>query len=402
MSYCSGSNNTTEEILTASSRDSLISDLYDLAEAGREEQTGEKANELLYYYDLFQQNPGTLYLDASAARLILPVFFALLPVDLREREAKKAVREYGGLREVIVDRLRLNLRPVAFSLRIDEEKLKDSGDLPQLNLLRQILREDEKGRPLYGDYMTRGKSGERLLQDGSPALESTVVFLYRNYLEREKNSVYHEKLQKLFDGDPFAFLSVLLTGHREGIIKEMHFTFQTGKTEGLLELEALSDGELMWIARMGLILMAQKCCGENILFLYDEPDVHFNDDWNQDFIKLLYQLSAGTHHEFLIATHSTLLLTDAEYEQLGLLENREDGPACVKNIRISTFAAQRDEISKQVFGAEAIGAYAKDTVRDMMREENPERMMDNIAKLGPGYERFRLYERYYSMEEERG
>ena len=60
--------------------------------------------------------------------------------------------------------------------------------------------------------------------------------------------------------------------------------------KGLYSLEALSDGELMWLARTGLVLMAQPYCGENTLFLYDEPDVHFNDDWNKDFMKILYEL----------------------------------------------------------------------------------------------------------------
>ena len=58
---------------------------------------------------------------------------------------------------------------------------------------------------------------------------------------------------------------------------------------------------------------------ENTLFLYDEPDVHFNDDWNKDFMKILYELSKNTHHQFLIATHWTLLVTDARQEQLMLI-----------------------------------------------------------------------------------
>lgn len=106
-------------------------------------------------------------------------------------------------------------------------------------------------------------------------------------------------------------LSALLGAYREGVISEVHFAFQNGKARGLYSAEALSDGELMWLARTGLVLMAQKDCGENTLFLFDEPDVHFNDDWNRDFINTLYKLCGGAQHQFLIATHSALVLTDA-------------------------------------------------------------------------------------------
>lgn len=166
-------------------------------------------------------------------------------------------------------------------------------------------------------------------------------------------------------------------------------------------MEALSDGELMWLARMGLVLLAQKYCGENTLFLYDEPDVHFNDDWNREFIQFLYQLSEGLHHEFLIATHSTLILTDALYEQLHLFVQTEKGRMTTDKSEISTFAAQRDEISRIVFKTEAIGAYAEESVRNMMKAKEPEELIDNIEKMGPGYQRFRMYEQLYKVMDDK-
>ena len=145
--------------------------------------------------------------------------------------------------------------------------------------------------------------------------------------------------------------------------------------------------------------MGSEMCirDRNTLFLFDEPDVHFNDEWNRDFIGLLYQLSKDTHHEFIIATHSTLILTDALYEQLHLFDNTSAGRTKVSNIEISTFAAQRDEISRQIFKTEAIGVHAEKTVQKMMRETKTEKIIANIEKLGPGYQRFRMYEQLYEL-----
>ena len=46
------------------------------------------------------------------------------------------------------------------------------------------------------------------------------------------------------------------------------------------------------------------------MFLYDEPDVHFNDDWSREFVRFVYAMCSmdGTSgNEFLVATHSDLI-----------------------------------------------------------------------------------------------
>ena len=145
--------------------------------------------------------------------------------------------------------------------------------------------------------------------------------------------------------------------------------------------------------------MAQAHCGDNTLFLYDEPDVHFNDDWNRDFIQCLYEICGERGHEFLIATHSTLMLTDAMYEQVYLLENLPGGRTKMEEVNISTFAAGRDEISRQVFQAESIGAFAEGFVQERIRTNDPEKIEETIGKMGPGYRRFCMYEQLYSLLE---
>lgn len=95
-------------------------------------------------------------------------------------------------------------------------------------------------------------------------------------------------------------------------------------------MEALSDGELMWFARMGLVLMSRTEASADTVFLFDEPDVHFNDEWNMRVMSALRRLSvkggARLSHEFMIATHSTLMMTDAYYEQIHLFEREEEAP----------------------------------------------------------------------------
>ena len=419
ISYCSGANSSMEDILIRSPRASLASDLYDLSLAmdvengegpvsGKEEHPGESsvargeaAEEILSFYERLDVNPRVLFLDAVTSKFILPALFAVMPFDMQDdRISEKALR-YATLRKKLLKRLNIRLIPAAFSLRIDDTRLEEAADRPQMSILRRLLSQDVKGKALSNCVIHR-TSTDRLEEDGSLAGETAAVFLFESWEAEVETAFYHPMLQRYFDGNPFALISTLLTAWREGVIREIHFSYRNGDERGLYEMEDLSDGELMWLARIGLILMAQNHCGENTLFLYDEPDVHFNDDWSRDFVRFVYAMCSmdGTSgNEFLVATHSDLILTDAMRSQIHLFENPTGSRTEVKELEISTFAAGRDSISKQVFKASSIGGFASDTIKELMAETDPEQLAQAISKIGPGYQRFRLQEQLYALLE---
>ena len=419
ISYCSGANSSMEDILIRSPRASLASDLYDLSLAmdvengegpvsGKEEHPGESsvargeaAEEILSFYERLDVNPRVLFLDAVTSKFILPALFAVMPFDMQDdRISEKALR-YATLRKKLLKRLNIRLIPAAFSLRIDDTRLEEAADRPQMSILRRLLSQDVKGKALSNCVIHR-TSTDRLAEDGSLAGETAAVFLFESWEAEGEKVFYHPMLQRYFDGNPFALISTLLTAWREGVIQEIHFSYRNGDERGLYEMEDLSDGELMWLARIGLILMAQNHCGENTLFLYDEPDVHFNDDWSRDFVRFVYAMCSmdGTSgNEFLVATHSDLILTDAMRSQIHLFENPTGSRTEVKELEISTFAAGRDSISKQVFKASSIGGFASDTIKELMAETDPEQLAQAISKIGPGYQRFRLQEQLYALLE---
>ena len=419
ISYCSGANSSMEDILIRSPRASLASDLYDLSLAmdvengegpvsGKEEHPGESsvargeaAEEILSFYERLDVNPRVLFLDAVTSKFILPALFAVMPFDMQDdRISEKALR-YATLRKKLLKRLNIRLIPAAFSLRIDDTRLEEAADRPQMSILRRLLSQDVKGKALSNCVIHR-TSTDRLEEDGSLAGETAAVFLFESWEAEGEKVFYHPMLQRYFDGSPFALILTLLTAWREGVIREIHFSYRNGDERGLYEMEDLSDGELMWLARIGLILMAQNHCGENTLFLYDEPDVHFNDDWSRDFVRFVYAMCSmdGTSgNEFLVATHSDLILTDAMRSQIHLFENPTGSRTEVKELEISTFAAGRDSISKQVFKASSIGGFASDTIKELMAETDPEQLAQAISKIGPGYQRFRLQEQLYALLE---
>lgn len=394
ISYCSGANQSMEELLLKSNKEALEEELYDLSLQESEEADGQKISRLLTYREQLESNPRALSLDAVTSKFVLPVLFSVLPVKKSREGQKEELWSYCKLREMLVKRICVEMFPSAFSIRVNREALEQSDDIPQLNILRRLLGE---GAETAADYTNYGWSADQVGEEGNLSEESVSVFLFQTVEESIPTSYFQPALQEFFEGNPFMFLSVLLTAYDAGVINRIEFLYKAGEREGLYNLEAFSDGELMWLARTGLVLMAQSYCGENTLFLYDEPDVHFNDDWNKDFMKILYELSKNTKHQFLIATHSTLLLTDARYEQVHVFQQIPGEDTIVSSAEISTFAAQRDEIAREIFDASDIGSYARESVQQMMEEKDKEKMKENISKLGPGFQRFRLYEQYYEM-----
>lgn len=234
-----------EDILIRSPRASLASDLYDLSLAmgagagedpgsGNEEHPGETrvaqgeaAEEILSFYERLDVNPRVLFLDAVTSKFILPALFAVMPFDMQDNNISEKALGYASLRKKLLKRLNIRLIPAAFSLRIDDIKLEEAADRPQISILRRLLSQDTKGAALSNCVIHR-TSADRTEEDGSLAGETAAVFLFDSWEADGEKVFYHPMLQRYFDGNPFSLISTLLTAWREGVIREIHFPTVTG------------------------------------------------------------------------------------------------------------------------------------------------------------------------------
>lgn len=368
ITYVSGPNSQMQNLLVTSMRNSIISDIYDLE--GNEESRGEMERLLAYLSEL-KQNPRNLYLNEELAVLALFVLCAWRP----EGDA-----QYGELRKQIFDKLSGGLAPKALSLRADSA-------YPFTSLFAELFYTGEKAK----------NAGTRQLNDWVSEEEQVKNAVFS--IEAGERGFCAKRLARRYH-NPIQLLSILLQAKLSGALKECHIFFGMAGSSELLDEKALSDGELLWIARMGLVLLGRQESTDNCLFLFDEPDVHLNESWNVDFVSFLKKLSVGKereiHHEFLVSTHSSLILTDALPEQIYLFERQEGG---VKANRApgSYFGANRGEVSKMLFERDAeTGTYSEEVLnRIIEKEENIERLMEYIRETGPGFNRFRLLDKYY-------
>lgn len=369
----SGQNSQMQQLVLDAAKDSISSDIYD---AGVEERP-EEIGELVRYLEELQQNPRVLYLDEEIAGMVLFVLCAWKP---REDSG------YIKLRERLLQKLGNGFYPKVLSVTAEKEQIET---------------------PLFSELMYTKDQAE---EQGNTQLASWVSeddgrITAAYCMTGEDGSFCAETITERYVS-PLTLLIILLQAKNSGELQECHVLYQRKKGADLLTERSLSDGELLWIGRMGLVLLARQMEADNCLFLLDEPDVHLNESWNIDFVSYLQELTTipeckeGMHHNFLVTTHSSLLLTDAPHNQIFLF-GRKNGKVQVRQIPISLFAASRNEVSQNMFQISAkIGSYADRESEEVLRkEEDPEKLIAYINQMGPGIRRFQLWDKYFELQE---
>jgi hypothetical protein len=145
------------------------------------------------------------------------------------------------------------------------------------------------------------------------------------------------------------------------------------------------------------------------LILLDEPEVHFNDFWKRHIVRLLDDIiqrknenpihDQATVSHILIATHSSIALTDVQPDDILILERQGLHTSTTRMPKIKTFGADPSEIMVHVFGAPyATGEYSVSKVGqwlvDAQSKDDPrerERFLkQKLQSVAPGYWAYRI------------
>ncbi len=184
----------------------------------------------------------------------------------------------------------------------------------------------------------------------------------------------------------------MLDLRRQGLLIDIQIAVRKADLDDVLLFDELSDGEQVYLGRMALFHLLQ---GESdALLLLDEPEVHFNDKWKREIVDIIDEALKDRANDVLIATHSSITLTDVFNDEIILFQKR-DGQAAPIDIRSTTFGADPSEVMIRLFGVpDSMGKRALewlDAQLDRAWTENdlPE-LEDLLEKVGPGFHRSEL------------
>ncbi len=177
----------------------------------------------------------------------------------------------------------------------------------------------------------------------------------------------------------------------ERIMRFKHVYFQKKGVEETVMVKSLSDGEHQLLHSLGLCLLFKNT---NSLFLFDEPETHFNPKWRSDFIANLNKVFKGSYgeREMLITTHSPFLISDSKPEKVLVFEKKK-GEVSVSNPDYNTFGASINQITMKTFGEEdTIGAIAQRELKEFLERyekgEDVEELIKAISyKMGDSIEK---------------
>ncbi|WJH42122.1 restriction system-associated AAA family ATPase [Aliirhizobium terrae] len=148
---------------------------------------------------------------------------------------------------------------------------------------------------------------------------------------------------------------------------------------------SLSDGEHQQALILGTYAMISE---PNALFLWDEPESHFNPQWRVKFVQRLQELTGNRNRqELLLTSHAPFVPSDMPREQV-LIFDRKDGKIFVEEPSIETFGATFDRILETCFKVRpSISKIAEKRIEELLNSSKIEEVQQGLNELGPSVEK---------------
>ncbi|MCB1581455.1 MAG: restriction system-associated AAA family ATPase [Xanthomonadales bacterium] len=176
------------------------------------------------------------------------------------------------------------------------------------------------------------------------------------------------------------------------------------KDDGVeIDYRKLSDGEHQLLQVIGSLLLMDK---EGALFLYDEPETHFNPDWRSKFVQLINNsVDKSREQEIILTTHSPFIISDCKKENVYIFQRDSEGNVLPPiNPEVKTFGTSVSILTDEIFGkSETVSNMSLSVIKDIRSEasnslEDLEKAKRKIRKLGESPEKILLYSDLLTIE----
>jgi restriction system-associated AAA family ATPase len=167
--------------------------------------------------------------------------------------------------------------------------------------------------------------------------------------------------------------------------EDIYITISSPKRE--IQYLSISDGEHQFIQIIGAFMIFEQ---DNVLFLLDEPETHFNPSWRTKFINIINQYTKNRNQDIAITTHSPFVVSDCKDYRVFKFKRIKD-KCFFEPIGIETYGTSFDIILKKAFDVEnTISQKAKSEI-DLLLESNDEKVIQEfIDNSGPSFEKLAL------------
>lgn len=369
-----------------------------------------------------------VYLDEVYSQAILLTNLLMLDCinEEEENDLLAPFKDNVGVEDIdtfrLIIRSDIRITPPKNSNSTEEEKdirliqnldLKIPGQRP--NLTSYIEKLKNCATTWYDSYLTQF--------DDIPLFDETSYL----YLDFKVNKATKEAFQFHFDGEPLKLFELFqllmlqdaykvstekkntiyttqniflnqdinfIPEEQERILRFKDFKIKKKGISKRIYTKELSDGEHQLLHTLGLCLLYKE---QRCLFLFDEPETHFNPDWKAKFISSIRNCFKDDTPicEMLITTHSPYLISDSDKKHVRMFKkNSKDNNKITSNPpSFQTLGSSINKITIEIFGANiTIGDYALsklERINERFKDgENPEELLNELdEQLGDSVEK---------------
>lgn len=179
----------------------------------------------------------------------------------------------------------------------------------------------------------------------------------------------------------------------------------------IVDYVSLSDGEHQMAQLLGTMCMVSF---PNVLFLFDEPESHFNPQWRVKLLSRIQDMPTAdgvradggrvAAQDGLMTTHSPFVASDMHKERVFIFrKNLEMGVIEVGNPDIETFGTTFDAILAECFKIDPpISGVPMAIIEELKASSDPEEIKKGMSELGDSVEKIMLADRVRQLNRQAG
>jgi restriction system-associated AAA family ATPase len=256
------------------------------------------------------------------------------------------------------------------------------------------------------DYWVNSATKEAFRDQFRTAYELFRTFYFLQLLNNDLvGSAMRERVLNARAGDIENLSEELPRFEKESLRFRLHNIKLIKRNGKRIEYRKLSDGEHQLLQVLGSLLLMDTA---GALFLFDEPETHFNPDWRSKFVQLINKsIDKARQQELVLTTHSPFIISDCKRENVFVFERNQNGTIKkAENPKIKTYGTAVSIITDEIFNKTGtLSEMSLETIKQIKRmpmntKENIQAAKEASRVLGDSPEKVLLFRELILKEEQ--
>jgi type I restriction enzyme S subunit len=169
-----------------------------------------------------------------------------------------------------------------------------------------------------------------------------------------------------------------------------HLQLRLTEPKKIIDYAGISDGEHQFIHIFGTTKLFDE---QGCLFLFDEPESHFNPQWRRHFVQILNDMPSTHSQEFVISTHSPFIVSGCRGENVFKFERKGEVALC-NRVDFETFGSSFEFLLTELFDLKAlISEQAFEELKEVLRSNDLKKLEAAVSRFGESFEKRFLFEK---------